>query len=128
DPVAGEREDQLQSGATEYVEEYAEVNLENADDVQRLQCFGVTTRAVAVRSIPLCDIDDSDQSLQFRFSSKSKQLKRSLQKEGQLAPIRLVVSPSAESYRIIDGFCRVLAAKELGWTAIQALLYQGADD
>ena len=75
----------------------------------------------AVRDIALRDLDDSDKSLRFRVDEGSGSLAESMGREGQLAPIKVIAVGSV--YRLIDGFRRSSAARELGWESIRAVIY-----
>lgn len=74
-----------------------------------------------VRDLALREIDDSDKTFQFRLNEEAASLVQSLERDGQVTPIKVVAGPA--NYRIIDGFRRSAAARELGWDTIRALVY-----
>lgn len=81
---------------------------------------------VALKSLALTDIDAGDKTFQFRFPCDRKSLLRSLQKHGQLNPIKVIAG--GDGYRIVDGHGRVEGIKDLGWECAQALIYGGMSD
>ncbi|HEX9430631.1 MAG TPA: ParB/RepB/Spo0J family partition protein [Candidatus Bathyarchaeia archaeon] len=78
-------------------------------------------KATEVLEVPLEDINFEDQTYQYRFSSSVGDLKGSLSLEGQKEPVDLT---GAKPYKIIDGFRRVEAIRQLGWQKVKALLHQ----
>src|SRR6266545_3218637 len=78
-------------------------------------------KATEVLEVPLEDIDFEDQTYQYRFSTSVGDLKGSLSQEGQREPIDLT---GAKPYKIIDGFRRVEAIRQLGWTTVKAFVHQ----
>lgn len=55
-----------------------------------------------------------------------KNLRKSLARDGQLNPIKLVAGERA--FRIVDGHSRFKEVKRLDWTHVRALLYKGMSD
>ena len=83
---------------------------------------------VALDSVPLTDINDTDETFQFRMPTDRKGLGASLKDRGQINPIKVVAGE--HGYRIIDGHRRVQEIKRLGWTwtHVRALIYKGMSD
>ena len=79
------------------------------------------TGPAVLQDILLGDLDGTDTSYQFRFSSDSKSIQAGLASAGQLDPIKVMAGE--EAYVILDGFQRVSAAKSLGWKTVKALIY-----
>ena len=77
-------------------------------------------RSAAVVSVPIHDIALEDLTFQYRLGFSSADLKPSLEHDGQMEPVDLF---GARPYRIIDGFRRTLAIRELGGTSVIALLH-----
>src|SRR5690606_33119184 len=67
--------------ADEAPQDDEEAHGELPKQMRRLRWHGVSAGAVGVHTILLRDIDDTDQTLQFRFRSNSKVLKESLKRE-----------------------------------------------
>ena len=79
---------------------------------------------VCSKVIPLKDIDDEDQSMQFRSKPSTKPTRRfraSMTRWGQIKPIKVMAGTSG--YIILDGFKREATAKGLGWLGISACIY-----
>lgn len=77
---------------------------------------------LAVKSMPLEDIDHDDKRFQLRLSSASRaELRRSLASSGQREPIK--VMPGKTGYVIIDGHSRVAEIGGLGWTHVKVSIY-----
>lgn len=75
--------------------------------------------------IPLEDIDTEDKIFQYRLSSGVADLKESLGTTGQQEPVDLT---GKKPYRIIDGFRRIKAARDLGWDSIKAFVHRAITD
>lgn len=74
-----------------------------------------------IRDLPLREVDDSDETYRFRLNEDAPSLVLSLERDGQLTPITVVAGEAR--YRIIGGFRRTAAARQLGWTTIRAVIY-----
>jgi len=70
--------------------------------------------------VSLADIDTGDLAFQYRFPSEVASIRQSLQAEGQREPIDLV---GKRPFQVVDGFRRIMAASELGWTKVKAFLH-----
>ena len=79
-------------------------------------------QGAAIESIPVDEIDSSDETFQYRLSTDTIGLRVAIAREGQLEPIDLADS---KPYRIIDGFRRFRAIRELGWTSVRAIVRRG---
>ena len=85
---------------------------------------GQPRESQGVQAIPLHAIDVADRTFQFRRDASceaSGSLVQSLEKDGQLAPIKVLVEGT--TYRILDGFRRAAAAHALGWQTIDAVVF-----
>ena len=80
----------------------------------------------SVERVRLSNILLEDKTFQFRFSSPNKDLLASLGHERQREPIDLVGADPP--YRIVDGFRRLSAARELGWDSIEAFVHRVIDN
>jgi ParB/RepB/Spo0J family partition protein len=74
-----------------------------------------------IRDLPLREIDDSDDTYRFQRTEAGSSLAQSLARDGQLTPILVIAGRIG--FRIIDGFRRTAAARELGWTTIRARVH-----
>jgi ParB-like chromosome segregation protein Spo0J len=72
--------------------------------------------------VRLSDIHQADRTFQVRSPAPIEKLLSSLEREGQHEPIDLV--GAKPPHRIVDGFCRVAAARKLGWDSIDALVHR----
>jgi len=72
-----------------------------------------------IESIPVDQIDSSDVTFQYRFTTDTNGLRDAIAREGQLEPLDLTDS---KPHRIIDGFRRFAAMRELGWPAVRAIV------
>ena len=89
--------------------------------VSRAKLGRRASHKMSVETVELSNIDFEDTTFQFRFSSESKELVSSLEHESQHEPIDLVgLEPP---FRIVDGFRRFAAARELGWHSIEAFVH-----
>ncbi|MEK6909175.1 MAG: ParB/RepB/Spo0J family partition protein [Nanoarchaeota archaeon] len=79
----------------------------------------------AYQTISLADIDSSNTTFQCRVSMAVADVRRSLEHDGLEQPVDLL---GPKPYRIIDGFRRCRAAQELGWSSIQAVVHEMADN
>jgi ParB/RepB/Spo0J family partition protein len=79
-------------------------------------------RDAVIESVPLDQIDSSDMTFQYRLATDTNGLRAALAREGQLEPIDLTDS---KPHRIIDGFRRFAAVRELGWPAVRAIVRRG---
>ncbi|MCC6673531.1 MAG: ParB/RepB/Spo0J family partition protein [Planctomycetes bacterium] len=85
---------------------------------------GLRTRAWV--DVPLAHIDAADQRYQFRLGQAPDDLVESMRSQGQRDPVDLC--GGRPPYRIVDGFRRVAAAQELGWTTIRGYLHEGLQE
>jgi ParB family chromosome partitioning protein len=84
-----------------------------------------------MHEIPLEEINTSDTTFQYRLNSSIADLTVSLSQEGQKEPVDLVRSkagPGNKPYRVIDGFRRVEALRNLGWATAKALVHRGISE
>lgn len=81
---------------------------------------GLRTRAWT--EVPLADLDPQDKSFQFRLLEVTDDLLVSMRSQGQRDPVDLL--GGRRLHRIVDGFRRVAAARQLGWTTIKAYVHQ----
>lgn len=77
------------------------------------------------QEVLLDKVDLSDIRFQMRVVTHIGDIKKSLQAELQHEPVELLGPPP---YRIIDGFRRCQAAKELGWATIRAEVREGLSE
>ena len=77
------------------------------------------------QEVLLDKIDLSDTRFQMRVVTRIGDIKKSLQAERQHEPVELL---GPAPYRIIDGFRRCQAAKELGWVTIRAEVREGLSE
>ncbi len=77
-------------------------------------------RATAVEDVPISAIDHLDRTFQCRLEVSLDDLKESLAQDGQREPVDLL---GGHPHRIIDGFRRIGAIQELGWTTVKALVH-----
>ena len=82
-------------------------------------------KAKDIDEVSLEDIKETDTTFQYRFSSNLGDLKRSLTQEGQKEPIDLTGS---KPYRVIDGFRRIEATRQLGWQSVKAIIHKGISE
>jgi ParB/RepB/Spo0J family partition protein len=78
-----------------------------------------------VVDVPLEQIDLADVKYQCRFQVKIADIRTSLASQGQEELVHLTDS---KPHRIIDGFRRVTAMKELGWKTVKAIVHHGISD
>lgn len=81
-------------------------------------------------SFPLESIESGQFNSRIRYASAGiERLADSLEKNGQLTPIRLRKSPRHEGkYEVIDGHRRVMSAGKLGWKTIRAEVVEKSDE
>jgi ParB family chromosome partitioning protein len=79
-------------------------------------------RGAVIESIPVDEINSSDETFQYRLLTDTNGLRVAIAREGQLEPVDLADS---KPYRIIDGFRRFRAIRELGWTSVRAIVRRG---
>jgi ParB family chromosome partitioning protein len=72
-----------------------------------------------IESIPVDEIDSSNVTFQYRFTTDTNRLRDAIAREGQLEPIDLTDS---KPHRIIDGFRRLAVIRELGWPSVKAIV------
>jgi ParB/RepB/Spo0J family partition protein len=75
-----------------------------------------------ITDVPKGDINHDDRSTQFRITTRVDDLRASIERQGQSHPVDLF---GTKPYRIIDGFRRVQAIKELGWPVAKAIVHGG---
>lgn len=73
-----------------------------------------------VRSVPLSQIDTTDQTFRITTNTNYSQLVPSIQRMGLLQPPRLV--PKGERYRIVCGFRRIAACQSISIPSISAMI------
>jgi ParB/RepB/Spo0J family partition protein len=72
-----------------------------------------------VVEVPLDDVSRDD-DYQYRLNTTTSDLKSSLEHEGQREPVDLTGSTP---HKIIDGFRRVEAIRQLGWKTVKAFVH-----
>lgn len=82
-------------------------------------------RETDVVSVPLKDIDLADTTFQYRLITRTDDLRAAIAREGQVEPVDL---SDSKPHRIIDGFRRIQAIKELGWDMVKAFVRHGIGD
>lgn len=83
-------------------------------------------RASSPEQVKLSDILVEDTTFRLRSSSPTAELRADMKGHGQQRPVHL--QGAKPPYRILDGFCRIAVARELGWGSIQAFVHRGIDD
>lgn len=80
----------------------------------------------APETVRLSDIDVNDTLFQLRIHPPTPELLSSLEREGQREPVELlgITAP----FRIVDGFRRIAAARNLGWHSVKALIHRKLGD
>ena len=78
------------------------------------------------RSIPVAEIDDTDR-LRPVDPGKIEQVRRSVEQIGLRSPIEVRAKPGG-GWLLVAGAHRLAAARALGWTEIEALIFEGDDD
>ncbi len=73
-----------------------------------------------IETVELKDIDLEDRSFQYRLRERLNDIKPSLETEGQLVPVTLW--GESPPYKIIDGYRRISAVKEIGWSSVKAMV------
>jgi ParB/RepB/Spo0J family partition protein len=81
---------------------------------------GTLTQAT-IEDVSLGDVALDDVTFQYRVLPIWDDVKTALERDGQLEPVDLF---APKPYRIIDGYRRVHAASELGWSSIKAFVYR----
>jgi ParB family chromosome partitioning protein len=79
---------------------------------------GLTTKVVV--DVPIEDISP-EEVYQFRLRTTTGDLKDSLLREGQREPVDLL---GAKPYKIVDGYRRIAAIRELGWKTVKAFIHK----
>ena len=74
------------------------------------------------QAVTLDEVTLEDRTVQYRLSTQTTDLARSLGEDGQEEPIDLLRG-FGKPYRVIDGFRRCQAAYELGWPSIKAFIH-----
>ncbi len=77
-------------------------------------------RSLEIKDVPIGALDHLDRTFQCRLEESLDDLKESLVQEGQRVPVDLF---GGRPHRIIDGFRRIGAIQELGWTTVKALIH-----
>jgi ParB family chromosome partitioning protein len=84
-----------------------------------------------MQEIALEEINTTDTTFQYRLSSTVADLTVSLRREGQKEPVDLLVSKAnggPRPYRVVDGFRRLAALRNLGWKTVRAWVHQGMSE
>jgi ParB family chromosome partitioning protein len=84
--------------------------------------FPQTLRATPIQDVPLSEIQQADLTFQYRLEPGHQDLIPSLRIHGQREPVDLKGGPAP--YRIIDGFRRIGALRELGQLTIKAIVHE----
>jgi len=82
-------------------------------------------KGAAITDVPIGDINFDDKSTQFRVTTRVDDLRASIERHGQSHPVDLF---GTKPYRIVDGFRRVQAIRELGWPVVKAIIHIGITD
>ncbi|MBN2055269.1 ParB/RepB/Spo0J family partition protein [bacterium] len=88
-----------------------------AEEVAFIDGLGGTE---TIEDVAVDDIDLADRRFQYRVREKLTDLKPSLTGEGQLVPV--ILWGGKPPYKIIDGYRRVAAIKEIGWKIVKAII------
>ena len=80
----------------------------------------------AIRSVPLDEIDHEDGRFQFRLGATVGDLRKSLLADGQQVPV--VLWGKAPPYKIVDGFRRVEALRQIGQAHVAAVIRDDLDE
>lgn len=76
--------------------------------------------AGAIEDVLIKDIDLEDRRFQYRVREKVTDLIPSLISEGQLVPV--ILWGKERPFKIIDGYRRVTAISNIGWTSVKAII------
>ena len=84
-------------------------------------CTGAGEPTNYPQTVPIEEINVLDRTFQYRLTVSNGHLSASLLAEGQKEPVDLTDDTPR---RVIDGFRRLSAAMELGWSAITAIIHR----
>lgn len=76
----------------------------------------------AIETVPISNIDLEDRRFQYRLTEKTTDLIPTLVTEGQLVPI--ILWGNQPPYKILDGFRRSAAIKNIGWESVRAIIHR----
>lgn len=79
-----------------------------------------------VETVSLDDIDVEDSRFQYRVAEKGKDMIPSLIKDGQLVPV--ILWGDNKPFKIIDGFRRTQAVKQIGWGEVKAIIHRSISE
>ena len=82
--------------------------------------LGESAVAGAVRNVPLSNIRLADDTFQFRIDVSSRELKQSIEREGQQFPV--ILRGRRPPYQLICGFRRIKALQDLGKPTAKAIV------
>ncbi|MBI3818881.1 MAG: ParB/RepB/Spo0J family partition protein [Planctomycetes bacterium] len=88
-------------------------------NLKKIPAFIEGLKATEVVDVAIEDISRDD-TYQYRLSAVTGDLKDSLLREGQREPVDLVGS---KPYKIVDGFRRVEATRQIGWKTVKAFVH-----
>lgn len=75
-----------------------------------------------IEAVKITEIDLEDRRFQYRLSEKLTDLIPSLINDGQLVPV--ILWGSQPPYKILDGFRRSAAIKQVGWESVRAIIHR----
>ena len=82
-----------------------------------------------VQHIPIDELDLDDETFMFRAALRTGELKNSILAHGQQMPIVVLGrSRGQRKYRVISGFRRANAIREIGWDTVAAIVRTDLDD
>lgn len=84
--------------------------------------------AAVNRNVSISDIDVADERFQFRFQTRSEDLRESIAENGQLNPVTLWRPRKNAKFLIVDGFRRVDACLALELETVDAIVIQCSED
>ena len=74
------------------------------------------------KNIPIDEVNVKDERFQFRFQTRSEDLRESIAEHGLLSPVTLWKPRKNSKYLIVDGFRRIDASIALGLDAVDAVI------
>lgn len=84
--------------------------------------------AAVAETISISEINVADDRFQFRFQTKSEDLRESIAESGQLNPVTLWRPRRNAKYLIVDGYRRVDACIALGKEVVDAIIIKCSED
>ena len=98
------------------------INCQLGNDYWKLKnCYGMA-QMKPIQSIPLQQIDLSDETFSVNFMPDLQNLQSSVQTVGLIQP--LLLRKKKDGYQIVSGFRRIIILKELGIFEIPAMIFE----